>query len=338
MNDDDKSADHRGQPGRRQRRRSIDGDRTEGRMQRLRIRAAWMYYVEQKTQNAIAEVLDVGRITVVRLLADARARNEVRISIQSPLAAITYLERQLELKFGIGSAIVAPLSDPDADPVPAISAATGYYISTLVASGMRVGVGWGQTLFNSLPYLTNQKLENFSVVSLLGGISEARRYNPTEFAWQFAQTFQGEGFLLPAPAIVDSARTKHALIENCGLNEIFKLAETLDLAIVSVGTVKPANSTYRVNLLSEDDRNSLVECGAVGDLLFHYYNADAKLLDHPINHRVMSVGIEQIRKTPARLLSSGGPGKIEALLAALKLIEPTIFITDEQSAHRLLQD
>ena len=306
-------------------------------MERLRIRAAWMYFIEQKTQSAIAEILDVGRITVVRLLADARARNEVRISIQSPLAAIISLERELELAFGIGSAVVAPLSDPDTDPVPAISAATGYYVSALVSSGMRVGVGWGQTLFNSLPYLTSRKLKNFSVVSLLGGISEARRYNPTEFAWQFAQTFQGEGFLLPAPAIVDSARTRQALIENCGLNEIFKLAETLDLAIVSVGTVKPPNSSYRVNLLSEDDRKSLVDCGAVGDLLFYHYDREGKLLDHPINRRVMSVGIEQIRRTPMRLLTSGGPGKIEALLAAIELIRPTIFITDERSARSLLQ-
>jgi len=295
-----------------------------------------MYYVEQKTQNSIAEILDVGRITVVRLLAEARARNEVRITLESPLAEITELERALEIQFGIGSVVVAPLSNPDGDPLPAISAATGYHISSLVASGMRVGVGWGQTLFNSIPFLSNRKLDNFSVVSLLGGISEARKYNPTEFAWQFAKTFQGEGFLLPAPAIVDSAQTKKALIENCGLNEIFNLAETLDLAIVSVGNVTPTNLAYRVNLLSDHDRKSLIEAGAVGDLLFHYYDKDGNLLDHPIDKRVMSADVRQILKTPVRLLSSGGQEKIAALYGAIKLIRPTIFITDEQSARSLL--
>jgi len=295
-----------------------------------------MYYVEQKTQNAIADILDVGRITVVRLLAEARARNEVRITLQSPLAEITQLERELENQFDIGSVVVAPLSDPVADPLPAISAATGYYISGLVKSGMRVGVGWGQTLFNSIPFLSDRKLDNFTVVSLLGGISEARKYNPTEFAWQFAKTFQGEGFLLPAPAIVDSAQTKKTLIENCGLNEIFQLAETLDLAIVSVGNVTPTNLAYRVNLLNDQDRASLIENGAVGDLLFHYFDKDGVLLDHPIDARVMAADVAQILKTPMRLLSSGGPEKIDALYGAIKLIRPTIFITDEQSAKTLL--
>ena len=49
--------------------------RGSGQADRLRIRAAWMYYMEQLTQNEIAERLGIGRVTVVRLLADARARN-----------------------------------------------------------------------------------------------------------------------------------------------------------------------------------------------------------------------------------------------------------------------
>ena len=45
---------------------------TDRRADRLRIRAAWMYFIEQMTQNEIADVLGVGRITVVRMLAEAR--------------------------------------------------------------------------------------------------------------------------------------------------------------------------------------------------------------------------------------------------------------------------
>ena len=323
--------------GRKARRTPPDGRRSDGRMERLRIRAAWMYYVEQKTQSEIAGILDVGRVTIVRLLADARARHEVRISIESPLTEVTNLERALEQTFGFERAVVAPLTDLQTDPGPAISAATGYFISHLVKSGMRVGVGWGQTLFNSLPYLTHRKVDDFSVISLLGGISEARRYNPTEFAWQFAQAFHGEGYLLPAPAIVDSPETKTALMEKCGLGEMFSAANSLDLAILSVGTVNPPNASYRVNLVSDDERRSLIESGAVGDLLLHYFDKHGALLDHPINQRVMSVGISQLRKTPQRLLASGGPGKADALLAAFTLVAPTHFITDEQTARRLMK-
>lgn len=126
---------------------------SESRTDRLRIRAAWMYFVEQMTQNEIAEVLGVGRVTIVRMLADARARNEVKITIESELSEIVRLERALEKTFGLQQALVAPLSAPNADPIPAISAKTGSFLSDTMKSGMRVGVGWGQTLFSSLPFI-----------------------------------------------------------------------------------------------------------------------------------------------------------------------------------------
>ncbi|RUU61547.1 sugar-binding transcriptional regulator, partial [Mesorhizobium sp. M2C.T.Ca.TU.009.01.2.1] len=87
---------------------------SESRTDRLRIRAAWMYFVEQMTQNEIADVLGVGRVTIVRMLAEARARNEVKITIESELLEIVRLERALERTFGLQQALVAPLTDPKA--------------------------------------------------------------------------------------------------------------------------------------------------------------------------------------------------------------------------------
>lgn len=89
-----------------------EGVAAENRTSRLRTRAAWMYYVEQMTQNDIAEALGVGRVTIVRLLADARARNEVKITIEGKLASLTSLEVELEKTFGLDRAIVAPSLRP----------------------------------------------------------------------------------------------------------------------------------------------------------------------------------------------------------------------------------
>src|SRR3977135_1006460 len=40
-----------------------------------------MYFVEEMTQSAIADALGVGRVTVVRMLAEAKALGEVRIAL-----------------------------------------------------------------------------------------------------------------------------------------------------------------------------------------------------------------------------------------------------------------
>lgn len=309
---------------------------TDSRADRLRLRAAWMYFIEQKTQNDIAEILGVGRVTVVRMLAEARARNEVRIAIEGDLAEIVRLERALEQTFGIERAIVAPLSDTSADPTPVISAATGEYLSEAMKPNMTVGVGWGQTLFGSLTSISPRNHPGFKVISLLGGVGPVRHSNPAEFAWRFARLFQGEGYLIPAPAVVDSVQTKEALIQRCHLNEIFELADTMDAILVSVGSLDSATTFYRGGYLTEAMRNELAAEGAVGDLLFHFFDAEGKLIDHTVNDCVMSVDVDRIRRAPVRILTSGGPSKIEAILGAFTLVHPTAFITDEVSARSLL--
>ncbi|MCA0047200.1 sugar-binding transcriptional regulator [Mesorhizobium sp. B283B1A] len=309
---------------------------SESRTDRLRIRAAWMYFVEQMTQNEIADVLGVGRVTIVRMLAEARARNEVKITIESELLEIVRLERALERTFGLQQALVAPLTATNADPIPAIAAKTGMFLSDAMKSGMRVGVGWGVTLFHTLPFISAKSLTDFSVISLLGGVGVARRVNPAEFAWRFAQIFQGDGYLMPTPAVVDSVETKIALVERCGLQEIFEMADALDAVLLSVGGIASATTFSRGGFLKEADREALLARGAVGDLLFHFYDRNGDLVDHPVNSHVMSVDVDRLRKAPIRILTSGGEEKTAALLGAMNLIAPTILITDEESARRML--
>ena len=299
---------------------------------RLRARAIWLYHVEGCTQNDIANQLGINRVMVVRLLADARRRNEVRITISAPLTELIVLERAMETRFGINRVIVAPFADPEADPVKVIAAAAGNFISGEMKAGMTVGVGWGRTLYNTLPFITGTTLQDFRVVSLLGGIAAARRFNPAEFAWQFTELFQGEGFLIPAPAVVDSPETKHALLERCGLASIFEMADKLDMALLSVGGITNLTTSYRTGYLSEADRRSLIEAGAIGDVLYNFIDKDGALLDHEVNTRVISVNLTRLRKTPERVLISGGKDKLVALKAAINTVMPTTLITDEQTA------
>ena len=303
---------------------------------RLRARAIWLYHVEGCTQNDIATQLGINRVMVVRLLADARRRNEVRITISAPLTELLLLEREMETRFGINRVIVAPFADPDGDPVKVIAAAAGNFISREMKAGMTVGVGWGRTLFNTLPFITGATLEDFRVVSLLGGIAAARRFNPAEFAWQFAELFQGEGFLIPAPAVVDSPETKHALLERCGLSAIFEMADNLDVVLLSCGGIGSLTTSYRTGYLSEADRRSLIEAGAIGDVLYNFIDEMGNLVEHEVNNRVISVNLARLRRTPERVLISGGKDKLIAMHAAITTVAPTTLILDEQTAIALL--
>ena len=304
-------------------------------MDRLRGRAVWLYFVENRTQSEIAQHLGINRVAVIRLLADARRRNEVRVTVSAPLAELAGIERAVEERLGIGRVIAAPWVDPDADPMRVIAAAAGSFLGGAMRSGMSVGVGWGRTLHATLPFIEGGTLENFRVVSLLGGIAAARRFNPAEFAWQFAELFQGEGFLIPAPAVVDSPETKHALLERCGLSAVFEMADKLDMVLVSAGSVESLSTSYRLGHFSEAERQDLIEAGAVGDVLYHFLDEEGRIVAPRLDARVIAVDLERLRKAPHRVLVSGGPEKVRVLRGAIRALEPTVFVTDEVTARAL---
>lgn len=236
----------------------------------MRVRAAWLYYVEGLTQQATAKLLKINRVQVTRLLAEARKRGEVDIRINASISSIIEVERAVEHAFGIAKVIIAPMASEELDPTKAIASIAGQFISNYVQSDMKIGVGWGRTLYSTLPHIRGSDLEKIRVISLLGGISQAKRFNPAEFAWQFTELFNGEGYLVPAPALVDSAETKHALLEHCGINQIFELADDLDVAFLSAGGIEGITTSYRLGHVSEAERQSLIAAGAVGDLLYNF--------------------------------------------------------------------
>jgi DNA-binding transcriptional regulator LsrR (DeoR family) len=303
---------------------------------RNRMRIAWMYYVEGLTQNEISDRLGLGRITVIRNIQEARRRNEVKIWIEGEDAECVELEFKLQAAFGLDEAVVVPEPSDRNHIASAIGSATGAFLSEALTDDMVLGLGWGNTLHGALPTLARNDVNNVQVISLLGGITQAKRQNPTEFAWQVASAVGAECYLLTAPAIVDSPETRRILIERCGLHDIIRRAERLDMAVLSVGTLSTDSSTFRFGFYSEAERASIIKAGAVGDVLCHFFDRDGHLLDHPLNERVVSVPIAMVRTVPKRVLASGGPEKIDAILGAIRLIKPTVFITDEASARELL--
>ena len=256
--------------------------------ERLRERAAWMYYVEEMTQSEIAQVMGVGRVTVARMLAQARALGEVRVALKRGLSEFAGLEIALAKALDAPEAIVAPLSSPEADPTGPIGAALGTFVSGLIADDMRIGLGWGRTLFHSLGYLSERAVRNVTVVSLVGGVTHVARVNPAEYAWEFARVYKADCYLIAAPALVDSPATRQALIERCGLKKVYDFARRLDAVVISVGALGAQSTIARFGLIDESERRKLGEYGAVGEMLCNVFTAEGRLIDHPVNARVMS--------------------------------------------------
>lgn len=304
----------------------------------LKTRIAWLYYVEGMTQDEVAQAVGLNRSRVLRILAAARTDGTVQVRVTTRLSRCVELERILENRWALGRAIVVPHSQGRIPVEAIVGGELGAYLNSAVRPQMTLGLGWGRTLSSSLASIEPRPAEGVRVISMLGGLTRVSSVNPSEFAWRVADRLSAECLMLAAPVFAPDLRTREALLGHGGLSEVFERAKSLDVAVVSASDLSPNSTILEYGLLNQDEVTSLQRAGAVGDVLCHFINAEGELVDHPINERVVAVHPHDLRSARNLVLASGGWQKVAAIRAALKLLRPGTFITDETVAERLAAD
>lgn len=304
----------------------------------VKTRIAWLYYVEGKTQDEVANIVGMNRSRVLRILAAARLDGTVQIRVTTRMSRCVELERQLESRWSLTRAIVVPEPQDPSQLRAIIGAEVGAYMSQAVTSDMTVGLGWGKTLTSGVPAIVPRGADGVKVVAMLGGLTRVSEINPSEFAWRVADRLSAECYMLASPVYAPDKRTRDALMAHPGLAEVFVRTQSLDMAVVSVGDLTPHSVFSEYGLLTREEIASLEAAGAVGDLLCHFIDADGNVIDHPVNERVIAVNPNTLRGTRQIVLASGGWHKLTVIRAALKLLRPTVLIVNETVAERLAKD
>lgn len=301
----------------------------------LKTKVAWLYYMEGMTQDEISKTLGLSRSRVLRILASSRQSGMVQIRVTTKLSYCVSLERALEMKYGLERAIVIPKpQDPSTTP-DIIGAVLGGYLSENIPENATIGLGWGKTLTASLPGIEYREKSGISVLSMLGGLTRVSGANPSEFAWRLADRLNAECYLMAAPVFAPDPQTREALVNHPGIQEIFRRAARLDLAILSVGDLSPFSTVSEYLLLERDELVALRAAGAVGDVLCRFIDAEGNIIDHPANDRVVAVHPRELRGARKLVLASGGWQKYDVIRGAMRLIKPHVLLTDELVAERL---
>ncbi|MFT4165029.1 MAG: sugar-binding transcriptional regulator [Microlunatus sp.] len=302
----------------------------------LRLRTAWLYYNHGLTQKEVAEQLGIGRSTVIRLLDEALKRGEVRIWIEEGEAQCVELSVKLERSLKLDEVIVVPEARGAEQTAKSVGLALGKFLTEAITDNMIIGVGWGRTLTASLASFRPTRLGGVRVMSLLGGAVETHFSNPVEYSWRLASQLGAECYLFPAPLIVDSIDTKQRLVEKCGLDKLYSLAQSLDLAIVSVGDIGPKGTSLANQLMTSAEREELIANGCIGDVLCNFLGKDGRSIDHSINERVMSIDLDTLSKAKHIVMACGGIGRADAIWAAIKRLGCNTLVTDEAAGRALL--
>ena len=298
-------------------------------------RAAWAYYVEGLTQQEIAQKFDLNRVRINRMLAQARERGIVQVRVNGSL----YMEAEarLESRYGLKRALVVPTPTDLAQLPRNIAMAAGHAVSDRLAEGMSIGVGWGRTLRLSVDSMERRPLRDLSVVSLIGGLTQGSVLNTHETASRLAEIYGANCFYIAAPALADSESSAKVLRSQTTVVDAIDHARAIDIAFVSVGGLNKSATMRSLRLVNDEEARTLAAAGAVGDLCSQFIDINGKVVDHPINHRVIALPVEDLSRVPTVILASGGKEKLEVLHAALSLGIVSILVTDEETARGLGQ-
>ena len=305
--------------------------------ERLLYKIARAYYDDDLTQGEIARRLGLSRVKVCRLLARAREEGVVRISIQAPGAACANLERELERRFGLSEAVLAP-----ADPSQPLEQRLGEAAAEFFARSLRgdevVGLTWGNTLRAFVAALPRLDLPRLTVVQLIGGLgSVAAGVNGSELTRLLAERCGARPRILQAPGVVASPEVKAALLADREVAETLALGSRADLIVVGVGAPQHTSAALGPGaLLSRQELDALVARGAVGDIALRHYDAAGRHLESELDGRVVGVDPAALAAVPRRVAVAGGPAKVAALRAALAGGLVHVLVSDEDTATALL--
>jgi DNA-binding transcriptional regulator LsrR (DeoR family) len=308
-----------------------------------------LYYRQGRSQKDIAQQLGVSAATVSRLLKRAMDDGFVRVELDLPRTQ--ELEAELIAKFGLRDAVVIAAGGR-ADVREALGVAAAAYFEKAAASGMRVGVSCGLTLYHTVRALRERRFRDLAVYPLSGESTlKLVDISPNTLVGMMAAKYRPHvtAFALPVQHLISLRaieRERRRLLRDAEVRAIYDAAQAVAIALVGIGQI--AERTPGFCSLAESYGVSvrrLRELGVVGEVNYQPFDAAGRLVDRPelraLTRRVLAVTGERLQELSRRddrhvIAVAGGKGKIDAIRGALRGRFVNVLVTDEDVSAGLL--
>ncbi len=295
----------------------------------LMIKAAWYYYFENMTQQAIADRLSISRMRVIKLLENARQTGIIQFRLRSDGVGMMEQSQKLLKKYHLKDVFIIPESDQEDTLNESIARAGAMYVADRLGDNACINVGYGDTLSRTLNHLATMVQTPVTCISLTGGVSY---YLPNARS----NIFNARLYLMPAPLLASSPEMASAMREESSVKEIVSMGNLSSFTLVGIGSMHESATIAQSGVISRNDLFRLKMSGAVGDVLCHFLDKDGNLVPSDIEERLISSDLERLKSLPNVVGLAAGAKKAEAIRAVLRGGYLDVLITDEPTAALLL--
>ncbi len=309
----------------------------------LLYRVAKAYFVDQRTQQEIADIENFSRSQISRILKKAFEENLVsyRLNFPSDIDEEA-LSSQLQEKLHLERVVLIPsfygqnvhINQDEISKNLALGAADR--LADLLGDTKNVGLGWGRTMYNaSLFVRPPQKAIRgrtfIPLIGLSGDNTPALQINT--IVDRFGERFRAERHYVNMASLQPS--TPLGVGDTESLKVLLNRWSCLDAAVISIGGPPGGNT----NLISEYPRlykKQLQSSGTVGDILSQFFYEDGRNLEQDSSFRLLSLDIRHLPHIKNVIALAAGPDKVPAICAAAKMNYMKTLVTDYDTGIKLL--
>lgn len=306
------------------------------------VRAAWLYYAEQRTQAEIAAAMGISRATVANHLAAARQNRLVSIDLDPDLLRGVRQAERLEAEFGLAGAYVIPSLPDDVSDTAALrrrlGAAGAEVLGGMIVGNTVLGVAWGRTMADLAAALPERAMPDMRVVQISGSSLGDEASSPEACTVLIATRLGAHCHNFHAPAVVSARDLQKLLMAEAPLTQHFQRVQGCNMVVFGVGelteTTRWADGDQMIRPVAETYRAA----GSAGILIGRFIDADGAAVAGPLSGRQIGMELDDLRNIDIRLCVAGGIAKAPAIRASLAGGYITHLVTDSATADQLLEE
>lgn len=306
------------------------------------VRAARLYYEQDRSQAQIADELGLSRSNVSRILRQARERGIVEVTIhdpEGPPRREEALEAAVRAAFTLREAHVVQV--PRVDGLEAVARQCGMLITQRARTAASIGVSWGHTLRAVVEHVEPvRRRPSPRVLPLVGGLSAMDELDSGESVLRtLAQRLGARPQMLYAPAVLESATAAQTLRGESSIGDVLEEAAGVELAVVGIGSVGEHTSPGLVRLmrLNEQEHAAFLAQDPVGDVCGRFVDPSGVPLGAPTDQRVLAVTFSQLLRIPEVIGAAAGAEKAPGVAGVLRSGAVDTLVVDVDLARALLE-
>jgi len=307
-----------------------------------KLKAAQLYYIENRRQKDITDILHISKPTLIALLKEAVDEGIVHIEIRNLKNSQLFfeLESQLRNALNIDDVLIAK-RDKAENISHSLCALLAQHLATILKPKLKIGFGWGRTLSVLSSFLEPQR--NIYELQLIPLMGQPERNAGSNMASNslcdiIAQKYQRcsvDYFSLPL--ILRSNVNTKQLKELPDVQEILNKMDDLDMAIVGIDS-DPKTSTFLfTEQVGVEFLDELISKGVVGNICSHFININGDIVNTSLDERIMAITPQQLKRIPQVIGVAGGSDKVRSIIGGAKTGIFNMLITDEITAQEILK-